>query len=280
MKHILYTPAVAHLMQEKELYSLCQYPDGEWQVQLPSCYYEQSVIVVSSTYKAEQSLMSLLLFLDSLKKSANNITLIMTYFSYARQHSVQQGQSSGADVKASILLQYTPSIITLHAHNNYLQEQYAIKNVVWYEYFYQCCKDADVIVAPDQGVYPLATHIAQLMRKHCIMINKVRKGALVEHTLNNENISLPNKKVIIVDDMISTGATVLSAAALLKEQGVASITVAVTHGLFCDATFFAKAADLVSKLYVTDTIVQEPHELKEVVSIKPWLSALINNQQE
>ena len=83
---------------------------------------------------------------------------------------------------------------------------------------------------------------------------------------------------IIIDDMISTGETLVLAAELLKERGAGQIYAAATHGIFAGNALSLIGASAIGRVFITDSIPLPPverHELIEVVSIAPLLAEAI-----
>jgi ribose-phosphate pyrophosphokinase len=85
------------------------------------------------------------------------------------------------------------------------------------------------------------------------------------------------KTAVVVDDMISTGGTLVAASRILKERGAKEIVVAATHGIFADNALERIAGSPISRVYVTDTIPVPPgpRELLEVVTVAPLLAEAI-----
>ena len=63
------------------------------------------------------------------------------------------------------------------------------------------------------------------------------------------------KRAIIVDDMISSGATVIKAAELLKQKGVAEVIVFATHGIFASGASKLLQESVIDKVYITDSVL-------------------------
>jgi ribose-phosphate pyrophosphokinase len=86
------------------------------------------------------------------------------------------------------------------------------------------------------------------------------------------------KVAVIVDDMISTGGTLVLAAELLKERGAAQVHAAATHGIFAGDALSLIANSPISHLFITDTIpmtAKNPRDLLELVTVAPLFAEAI-----
>ncbi len=88
-----------------------------------------------------------------------------------------------------------------------------------------------------------------------------------------------DKKVLIVDDMITTGGTIVKAAQLLYNQGAQSVRVAATHGVFTKDALLRIEASCITQVYVTNTLIQTRTSGKiTVVDITPFIQKIMQAQ--
>ncbi len=86
------------------------------------------------------------------------------------------------------------------------------------------------------------------------------------------------KVAVIVDDMISTGGTLVAAAEMLKERGEVQIIAAATHGIFAGTALQQIADSAIEQVFVTDTMplsVSEPSAKLDVVTVAPMIAEAI-----
>ena len=85
------------------------------------------------------------------------------------------------------------------------------------------------------------------------------------------------KIAVIVDDMISTGGTLVAAARMLKDRGATEIYAAATHGIFAGDALDQLSNSPITRVLVTDTIPLPPgpRELLDVVTVAPLLAEAI-----
>jgi ribose-phosphate pyrophosphokinase len=180
-------------------------------------------------------------------------------------------------------------IEVIHLHSPQICDQGILKSIPFmskampvnhipYEFFYGCINDADVIVSPDKGAGPLAHHIAKKGNKELVMCEKYRPEP--EKLTLKVVGEVRGKRVLIVDDMITTGGTVITAAEQLYEKGATSVRVAATHGVFSGDALTRLKESRIEHIHVTNTLAQIKYPKVtvpkvSVVDISPFIQALI-----
>ncbi|MBW2989508.1 ribose-phosphate diphosphokinase [Candidatus Woesearchaeota archaeon] len=89
-----------------------------------------------------------------------------------------------------------------------------------------------LIIGPDEESYKWAEKVADEAGCECAIMKKERRSAYDVTVSLNKKISLKDKNIIIVDDMISTGNTIIETVKLLKKLGGRRFTVICVHGIF------------------------------------------------
>ena len=135
-----------------------------------------------------------------------------------------------------------------------------------------------VVVAPDLGAVKLAERYASLLGLSVVIVRKTRMSGT---TVRAEELvgQVDGRPAIVVDDMISSGATIEAAVRLLLDNGARpDVVVAATHGLFVGEAVERLAKLPLRRLVVTDSLSGvESHALPvEVTSIAPLLATAIN----
>ncbi len=88
-----------------------------------------------------------------------------------------------------------------------------------------------------------------------------------------------NKSVLIVDDMISTGNTVVKATELLQAHGATKVRIMATHNLMTHESIERIQASSIEKVYVTNTIVSDVESEKlEIIDIGPFIKEIIKKE--
>ena len=134
------------------------------------------------------------------------------------------------------------------------------------------------VVSPDYGSVKRSRSIAQKLGVDIAIVDKMRPKA---NQVKVSNIlgDVSGKDCLMVDDMIDTGGTMISAAALLKEKGAKTVSVLATHALFngtaIDNFTKAKKDKVLDSILVTDTIPNELPEFIKVVSVDELIANAI-----
>jgi ribose-phosphate pyrophosphokinase len=268
-----------------------QFSDGEWSVKIHDTVKQKEVWVLAQTGAPADNLVQLLLLCDALKQEGASINLLITYFGYARQDRPFKGEPLAAELMCKLIQISMPKRIeVIHLHSPQICRQGILKrlpffskaipvNHIPYEFFYGCIQNADVIVSPDKGAGPLAQHIAKQGNKELVMFEKYRPEP--EKLILKMVGEVRGKRVLIVDDMITTGGTVITAAEQLFEQGATSVRVAATHGVFSGDALARLNESRIEQIQVTNTLVQtQSPEITvpkvRVIDISPFIRAIID----
>lgn len=232
---------------------------------------------------------------------ASNITVIMPLLYQSRQHRRNLRES----LDCAIALQELESmgvnnIITFDVHDanvsnaiprlsfeNVYPTNVIIDEFIKHENIFE---DDLMIISPDFGAMERAKYYAEILKSNVGVFYKRRdltkivdgKNPLVEHMYIGETVE--NKNVIIVDDMIASGGSIIECAKMLKEMGAKSIFIVVTYLLLTEGEKLLIDAynnKLFNKLYTTN-LSYIPNYIKnkewiEIVDCSNQLAKIINN---
>jgi len=206
------------------------FPDGEIYVRALSPLNDR-VVVIGNTYP-NVSLIELLLLQDIACESAEVITVI-PYYGYARQdRRFLEGECIAAKAMASILEVKSKRVITVNLHKDYIREYFhvPVENLIPSSDIANLFRDADIVVSPDAGSFYLAKGVAGELGAEAAHFDKKRMSATdVVSTFEGD---VKGKKILLVDDIISTGTTIEKSYNILKKKGAERVEVACVHGLF------------------------------------------------
>lgn len=290
---IYYIPSTQSLAEsidlEKGSFTIKQFSDQEWHVTIHDEVRNKKVWVLAQTGAPADSIIQLLLLCSALQRSGAQLNLLISYFGYARQDKAEKGESLGAEVMCRLLKVCNPERIeVIHIHNpetlksvnkedkeGNQNKSVLFHNHIPYSFFYECSEDADVIAAPDKGAQTFARHIAEHTKKEIVLCEKHRPEPEKVELLFTGDVH--GKKVLIVDDMITTGSTVIQAAQLLHKHGAQSVRVAATHGVFAGDALKAIEESAIEKVYVTNTLIKQVQfsEKLSVVDISEFLQGIM-----
>lgn len=286
---------VAKLLKQEVHEPISVFSDGEIRVRIPVSMRGQHVFIIQPTApNANDSIMELLLMIDAAKRSsATAISAIIPYFGYSRQDRKEMPR---VPISSSLIANMFKSagasqILTIDLHS---QQQQGFVNIPWDNLFgsyailpmikKQNIKNL-VVASPDKGGMVQATGYARLLGAEDVaLVYKVRDVAVNDKSETSAMIgNVKDKNVLLVDDVISTGGTIVNAAIFLKEQGARSVRLAIVHGVFAGDAANKIKHPSIDEIYITDTVQQRDEILKvkkiKIASIAPLLAAAINRIQ-
>ncbi len=265
-----------------------RFPDGELHVALGDSVRGQDVYLLQPTSPpVETHVFELMLLADAARRAgAARVTGVVPYFGYARQDRRAGGREAlGARVMADLLACGLHRIVAVDLHMPALEGFFSIP----VEHLTAVAALAErigpsvasgkgVVVAPDLGAARLADRYARVLDLPVAMVHKTRLGGaeVVAHGVTG---NVKGRTPLIVDDMISTGATVAAAVSAVIEAGAnPEVSVVATHALLVEGAISRLEGLGIRRLMVTDT-VRAPASRAipiEVVSIAPLLGEVIN----
>lgn len=219
-----------------------KFSDGETEVNIGEVVRGSDVFVVQSTCTpVNDNLIELLIMIDALKRaSAGRITAVMPYFGYARQDRKAKARDPiSAKLIANIItIAGADRVLTMDLHTPQLQGFFDIPVdhllgvPVLAGYFSEKFGRFDDIVAvsPDVGSVTRTRKFAERLDIPIAIIDKRRPKANVSEIMNVVG-DVRNKKVIIIDDLLDTGGTIVNAANALMEMGAKEAYACCTHGV-------------------------------------------------
>ena len=240
-----------------------RFSDGEVRVKIEENVRGKDVFLIQSTCPpVNENLVELLVMLDALRRaSAYRITAVIPYFAYARQDRKDQPRVPiTAKLVANILDGAGANrILTLDLHAGQIQgffdipldHLYAIN--VFQDYFAKKNIKDLVIVAPDVGAVKMARAYAKRFGAGLAIVDKRRSSpdaTEVMHILGE----VKDKNVILIDDMISTGSSLVEASRALKKTGAKKIYAAITHGVLAANAVAKVDKSDIDTLVLTDSI--------------------------
>lgn len=215
-----------------------RFPDGECYTRIDHKELDDDVVIVQNTYP-DGNMIEMFLLQDAVRRlGAKTITLVIPYFGYARQDRVfKPGEPESARVVAEHLDMVCDRVITVDIHKEDVLRYFKCPGEdlkaagAIAEYFMD--KNIDLVLSPDIGAIGRAKSVAEKMGLKSDHLTKVRLSGS-EVKISPANMDCAGKNILIVDDMISTGGTIIAAVHALREAGASGVSVACTHGVFVD----------------------------------------------
>jgi ribose-phosphate pyrophosphokinase len=133
----------------------------------------------------------------------------------------------------------------------------------------------DCILAPDKGARDRAQEAAKILDLPSDHLEKTRLSA-TEVRMAAKELDVRGKRVAIVDDLIASGSTMMTAAKQLKQQGATAVYAACTHGLFTGNALPRILAGGIDRVLCTDTYLTGPCSC-DLVSAAPAVAAALRS---
>lgn len=263
-----------------------QWKNGETRVKLEENVRGSDVFVVQPTScPVNHHLMELLLMIDALRRaSATRITAVIPYYGYAKQEKKTSGREPiSAKLVANLLtVAGATRVLAVDMHSPAIEGFFDIPvdhlraTPLLARALRHDIQDDIVVVSPDAGGVVRAEDFRERAKGSLAIISKQHPSADKTETVEMVG-DVDGKIAVIVDDMISTGETLVQAAKLLKERGAAKIHVCATHGVFADDAIQMIDASSIDEIIVTDTIPLPEHGKGrvKVVSVAALLAEAI-----
>jgi ribose-phosphate pyrophosphokinase len=243
------------------LVELKRFSDGEIWVKYLENIRGLDVFIIQPTIPPSDNILELLIMIDAAKRSsAKRITAVIPYFGYSRQDRKDQPRVSiTAKLVANLItVAGADRVITMDLHAAQLQGFFDIPfdhlygSSLFSGFFKNKSKNL-VVVSPDLGGIKLARSYAT--RLHCglVVIDKRRPKQNQTEVINIIG-SVENKDVLLVDDLVDTAGTLVSAVEALKKNGAKNIYSSITHPLLSGPALDRIDKSELTQLYVSDTI--------------------------
>ena len=251
--------------------TLRRFPDGESYVRILSDVRDKFVVLVCTLDRPDEKFLPLY-FLSRTAKTlgAKKVGLVAPYLAYMRQDKVfHPGEGVTARYFGSLMSGFLDSLVTIDPHLHRirsLSEVYQIPNRVihagreisaWIE------KNVDnpVLIGPDAESKQWVSDVAARARAPFIVLKKIRLGD------NRVKVSVPqaaqyrHATPVLVDDIISTGHTMLETIAHLKEEGMKPPVCIGIHAVFAENAYQQLLDSGVERVITCNTI---PHPSNQI----------------
>ena len=239
------------------------FPDGESKVTLQKIPKKSVILVVQSTYPpVDTNLLQTLSIISQVRKISSRTFAIIPYMGYARQ---DKQFLSGEVITMSAVAKMLQSVgakkvIVVDIHSNTALNHFNIptENVSAVpelaKYFKKLNLKNPLVVSPDMGGYSRSKKFASLLKTDFIVLKKHRDRKTGRVSIQTAKVDVQGKDLILVDDIISTGGSIIKAAQFLKKQKCKRVFVACTHGLLVEGAEKKIRKAGVSRIISTNTI--------------------------
>lgn len=221
------------------------FSDGESKIQLDSVYNKKCIIIQSTHPPVDEHLMQLFMIIDKCNTDrAENICVISPYMGYSRQDKeFIKGEVITIDLIGKILETIgTDRLVTVDIHNPNVLTKFHFKadNIsaisLLAQYVLSYLKlDNPLVISPDTGGITRAKQLASILKTDMLSLTKTRDKYTGNVTTRYEGTTpLYGRDVILIDDMISTGHSIINAVKILKQLECKNVFVLCTHALLLE----------------------------------------------
>lgn len=261
--------------------------DGETRVKLDENVRGSDVFAIQAlSNPINHHLMELLIMIDAIKRaSAARVTAVIPYFAYAKQEKKTAGREPiSASLVANLLMTAgVDRIVTLDMHAPAIEGFFQVPvdhlraTPLLAETFRRMGIEDLVAVSPDSGGVARAEDFRVRSGASLAVASKKRPSPEEAEVLEVVG-DVEGKTAVIVDDMISSGGTLVDCADKLIERGAKSVYACAVHGIFSGNAIELIEQSAIEKVYVTDTLPVAkpgPSDRIEVLTIAPLLAEAI-----
>jgi ribose-phosphate pyrophosphokinase len=235
-----------------------RFPDDECYVRIDDDLDGEDVVIVQTAWP-DRNIIELLLLQDAVREfEVSSVTTVVPYFGYARQDKkFKDGEPISARMLARVIQLQSDEFVTVDLH--------ALSVVTWFDGIpaknvsahpevgaFLRKQGVELVLSPDEGRKENAKRVAGVAGCEADFLVKERlDGETVK--MAPKSLDARGKRVAIVDDIISTGGTIVKAAEQLRQHGAARITAVCTHGVFASDAI-ARLRKVCDEVVSTDTI--------------------------
>ncbi|MGA9112805.1 MAG: ribose-phosphate pyrophosphokinase [Candidatus Dormiibacterota bacterium] len=270
---------------------ITRFADGEFDVKIHESVRGHDVFLIQPTCQpVSDNLIQLFVTLDALRRaSAARITAVIPYYGYQRKEKKTAPRDPiSAKLMANIIeLAGASRVVAVDLHAEAIQGFFDIPvdaltaTKILARRVRERHGNNVVVVSPDTGGALRARRLGRLLDAPIAIIDKRRPrddAVEVVHVVGD----VAGMHAVIVDDLISTGGTLISASEALKGKGATGVDVVATHGLLTEGALERLREAPIDEICVTDTIpVSDParvldnHPRLRVLSVAPLIAEAI-----
>ncbi len=266
---------------EKGGFIAARFKNNEMHITLKTDVKGKECIILGSIIPPESNLISFLLLADTLKKEgAKKVIALLPYLAYTRHDKFVPQESLATKWMGNILKQSGVDKIVsfdVHSENDRKLIPVSITSISAAQLFANVIIKKHLqnatLVAPDNGAIKWCEAVKQAAKMKSNIAHFEKHRIKSKITISNP-IGDVSSEVVIIDDMIDTGQTLILACKKLKKLGVKKITIMATHGIFSGKLWLKLYALGVENIYCTDTLSYKHIPRNNKITILPVFEIL------
>jgi len=256
-------------------FKISRFENGEMHLDVQTPIRGEHCVILGSVSPPDEQLLSTLLLAHTLKKEgAGEVTAVFPYLAYARHDKDKPGESMATAWAGSIFrASCCDRLVTVDLHSERARRLFPTPITslspagIFAEAIQQHGLRDFVLVAPDQGAISRCEAVriaAGMPHTEIPYFEKLRTDKGIVH---GGPIGRLGSRAVIVDDILDTGTTLVSACERLAELGVKEIYVMVTHGIFTGERWKALWQTGVKRIFCTDSVPRRAAESDKIVTL-------------
>lgn len=258
---------------------ISDFPDGDLYLKFNTSAKGKTVVIIHSFQpSSNDSLLKIIFAAETAQDlGAKKVILVAPYLAFLRQDArFNPGEAISSKIMAKHLGMCIDKIITIDGHLHRYRTLGALfsipgkdltANPLIADYIKKNIKNDLVLVGPDWESFQWAERIAKKIGAPVTVFEKTRHTSRKVSVKMIKPVNLKGKPVIIVDDIISTGHTIIEAARLAYQQGAKEVSTIAVHGLFVENALAKLKKAKVKRIVTTNCIEHKTNK----VDITPLL---------
>jgi len=271
---------------KKGAYQLKRFVNNEAQIAIKDNVKDSECLVLGTNAPPDQRTIELMFLCHTLKKEgAKKISAVLPYLAYTRQDRKEAKKGLAIDWFAKTFkISGVSEVVTLDIHSQFAKKLFEIPLVslspaeIFADEIKKISFTDATVVAPDEGAINRCQEVKKYLgiKEPASYFKKKRNGQKISSAFKGK----VRKRVILIDDILDTGGTLIVACKELKKLGAQEIIIMVTHGLFANDNWKELWNLGVKKIYTTDSLPDVRKTVSSgilILSIAPVIEKYFEN---
>jgi len=242
--------------------AISRFPDRELKLKFAVDVKARHVILVQTLHPPDEPLLELVFAVRTAKElGASSVTVVVPYMAYLRQDKRFHPGECKSNAIAAGLLSEADRVITIDPHLHrvkHLKEIFhkpvtTLSANALLAAFIRKHYHNELILGPDAESYQWAERIAEQVKAHAVVLKKKRFGSRKVSIKIKGDVDIRGRTVVIVDDIISSGHTMMETIKEAKRLGAKRVVCIAVHGIFAEDAL-KKIRKLGATVHATNTI--------------------------